>query len=129
MDAGTLATLKVFEGLPDDELTELAGGFKEVSLPAGEVLARAGDYGYHFFGILDGVVGVTVDGAHAAVLEAGDTFGEISLVSEEGRRTATAVATSDVRLASLMAWDFRELESRCPAAWERIQQARVERAG
>lgn len=119
LDAATLRTLRIFEQAPEDQLEGLAAAFEEVTLPAGEVIARAGDFGYRFFGILEGVAGVTRDKQHVAVLQTGDSFGELALVGDE-RRTATVVATSDMRVASLMAWEFREIEERYPEIWAQI---------
>jgi CRP-like cAMP-binding protein len=64
---------------------------------------------------------------HVAELGPGDFFGEVGMLGEGERRTATVVATSPMRLITLDRWDLRRLEKSIPSAVERIRAAAAER--
>ena len=63
-------------------------------------------------------------------VSAGDSFGETALI-DEGPRSATIVAATDLRCLALSAWDFRPfVEEHPPVAWallralvQRLRQA------
>lgn len=67
-------------------------------LDAGELLVRQGHPGDKLFLLLDGVVGVDVDGTTLAEIGPGAILGERALL-EGGRRTATITAVTPVRVA------------------------------
>ena len=58
----------------------------------------------------------------------GDVFGEIAVMSS-GRRTASVVATSDMRLIALFKRDVWELERSAPDAAERLRTLVAEHRG
>jgi Cyclic nucleotide-binding domain len=66
--------------------------------PAGAVLTEQGAAGDEIYLLLDGVVAVEVDGRRLAEVGPGAVFGERAVL-EGGRRTATVVATTPVRVA------------------------------
>jgi hypothetical protein len=68
------------------------------SVPAGAVLVEQGQPGTHLYLLLDGVMGVEVDGEQVAEVGPGAVIGERSVV-EAGRRTATVRAVTDCRVA------------------------------
>ena len=82
-------------------------------MDAGTELTREGDFGHGFFAIEDGTADVVRDGALVAQLGPGDVFGEIALVAS-GRRTASVVATSPMRLITLFKRDLWALEEQMP---------------
>jgi CRP/FNR family transcriptional regulator len=54
-------------------------------------------------------------------LGAGDSFGEMALI-DEGPRTATVVAATDLRCLALSPWDFRPFVEEHPkVAWSMLQ--------
>jgi CRP/FNR family cyclic AMP-dependent transcriptional regulator len=126
MEPSRLRDIGLFAELDDDALEEIAPKFQEVFVGPTASLAKAGEFGYHFFVVEEGTADVFVDGDLVATLGPGDFFGEIAL--EEGeRRTADVVATSQMQLLSMLIWDFRELHDAHPSIGERIDAAREER--
>ena len=96
-----LKNAKLFEGLPAKELKALGNEFKTVAKPAGSQLVVTGDSGVGFMIILDGTVEVTTMDGRKRTLGPGDSYGEMALLNE-GARSATIVAKSDVQLAGLV---------------------------
>jgi CRP-like cAMP-binding protein len=114
VDASRIAAFEPFAGLPPEELDELAGVMSEVEVEAGAPVVTHGDFGYVLYAIEAGEADVIVDGeVTGRTLGPGDTFGEIALLVT-GRRTATIVARTDMRVLSLFDQDFRRLRDRVP---------------
>jgi CRP/FNR family cyclic AMP-dependent transcriptional regulator len=103
-----LEMVPLFSTCSRRELNVIARAAKEVSHPAGTVIAREGEFGIGLFLILEGLCLVTVGGRERARLGPGDFFGEIALI-DGGPRTATVTALTDVRLLGLTEWVFRGL--------------------
>jgi CRP-like cAMP-binding protein len=114
VDPSRIAAFDLFADLPPAELDELATVMTEVEVDAGASIVTHGDFGYVLYAIeageADVVIGEEVTGR---TLGPGDTFGEIALLVT-GRRTATIVARTDMRLLSLFDRDFRRLRDRVP---------------
>jgi len=114
VDPSRIAAFELFADLPPAELDELATVMTEVAVDAGASVVTHGDFGYVLYAIeageADVVIGEEVTGR---TLGPGDTFGEIALLVT-GRRTATIVARTDMRLLSLFDRDFRRLRDRVP---------------
>jgi CRP-like cAMP-binding protein len=109
-----IAAFDLFDDLPPAELDELATVMTEVDAEAGTTIVTCGDFGYVLYAIESGEADVVVDGeVTGRTLGPGDTFGEIALLVT-GRRTATIVARTDMRLLSLFDRDFRRLQGRVP---------------
>jgi CRP-like cAMP-binding protein len=116
-----LATVKLFKGLPDKELRSIANEMKEVEHAEGHQLATAGQSGVGFAVILEGEAEVrTVDG-RARRLGPGESFGEMALLDAEAR-SADIVAASDLRLAMLAEWGFKEFLASHPEVSFRLLQ-------
>jgi CRP/FNR family cyclic AMP-dependent transcriptional regulator len=126
MDVSRLRNIKLFQQFSEDELHEVSPFADEVSVPAGKVLVREGDYSYEFMAIEEGTAEVTRDGEHVADLGPGDFFGEIGLL-ERSLRTATVTAKTPMRLITLNGWDMRRVEKAMPEAIERLRQTIEER--
>ena len=103
-----LRQVALFAGLDDDELAQVALLFKERHFSAGETVVKAGADGAAFFLIESGEATVVVGGVERTSLGPGDHFGEIALI-DEGVRSATVTATSDLVCYGLTLWEFRPL--------------------
>jgi CRP/FNR family transcriptional regulator, cyclic AMP receptor protein len=103
-----LRRVPLFADLDDAELAQVALLFKERHFAAGETVVKEGSDGAAFFLIESGDATVTVRGATRASLGPGDHFGEIALI-DEGVRSATIAATTDLVCYGLTLWEFRPL--------------------
>ena len=126
MDATRLKSIPLFEEVGDEELAQIAPFAQEVSVEAGKVLVREGDFSYEFMAIEEGIAEVTRGGEHVADLGPGDFFGEMGLL-EKTLRNATVTAKSPMRLLTLTGWDLRRVERTAPQAIERVRAVLEER--
>ena len=126
MDATRLKSIPLFEEVGDEELAQIAPFAQEVSVEAGKVLVREGDFSYEFMAIEDGTAEVTRGGEHVADLGPGNFFGEMGLL-EKTLRNATVTAKSPMRLVTLTGWDLRRVERAAPQAIERVRAVLEER--
>jgi CRP-like cAMP-binding protein len=126
MEATRLAAVPLFADLGEGELAAIAGAASEVDVAEGDLLATEGDFGYAMYAIESGTADVRADGAHLRTLGPGDVFGEIGVLAS-GRRTATVVATSPMRLIALFKRDVWALEKQSPAVIERLRALIAER--
>jgi CRP/FNR family cyclic AMP-dependent transcriptional regulator len=117
-----LKQIPLFEGLPRDELGRIARSFKERRFSAGDTVTAEGAGGVGFFVIGEGTAKVDVHGEERGRLGAGDYFGELALIDDQARRTATIVADSDLTCYGLTSWEFRPLvETNAAIAWKLLQ--------
>jgi len=124
-----LARAPLFGELSRNELGELAKASEDLEVEEGKALTREGDLGREFFVIVEGDVSVTKDGAEIRRLAPGDFFGEIALVYESPRRTATVTAVSPLRFFVLTRQSFRSLLEKQPEIEEKVMAALEERLG
>ena len=97
---------------------------------AGEAVFRQGEVGVGMYIITKGRIEISVADPTApndltrdifiTQLLAGDFFGELSLVEENGRRTATAVARDETTLIGFFRPDLLEILSRRPATGTKV---------
>ena len=87
-----LAQIPLFEGLSHGELERIGRSFKERRFSAGDTVAAEGAGGVGFFVIGEGTASVDVHGEQRGRLGPGDYFGEIALIDDQARRTATITA-------------------------------------
>jgi CRP/FNR family cyclic AMP-dependent transcriptional regulator len=84
-------------------------------------VATEGEGAAGFFVIESGEAVVTVQGEERGRLGPGDYFGDIALI-DEGARSATVQAESDLHCYGLTFWDFRPLvEMDARVAWPLLQ--------
>ena len=113
--------MPLFADLERRELQSLASSFKERTFSAGQTVATEGSGGVGFFVIEDGQAKVTRGGQEVATLGPGDYFGEIALI-DEGARTASISAETDLHCYGLTSWEFRPLvEMNAGIAWKLLQ--------
>jgi CRP-like cAMP-binding protein len=110
----------VFSGLPEAELAAIADAASEFEVGQGEEVATEGDFGHAMYAIESGTAEVRLDGKPPRTLGPGDVFGEIAAIAS-GRRTASVVATSPMRLIALFKRDLWALERSAPEATERLR--------
>jgi CRP/FNR family cyclic AMP-dependent transcriptional regulator len=127
--ATALGNAPLFKNLARGELVALAKVTEDMEVDDGRVLAREGDIGREFFVLVDGDVVVTKEGEEVNRLGPGDFFGEIALIWESPRRTATVTATGPVRFFVLTRQSFRGLIDHHPDIEEKVLGAIEERVG
>lgn len=122
-----LAKAPLFAALSRQELGDLAKATEDLEVDEGKALTREGDLGREFFVIVEGDVSVTQDGKEIRRLGAGDFFGEIALIYDNARRTATVRAASPLRFFVLTRQSFRSLLEHQPEIEEKVMAALEER--
>ena len=111
----------LFADLNKREAGQVARLFKERRFSEGETVVREGSGGAAFFMIVSGEATVTVGGNERPPLGPGDYFGEISLI-DEGARSATITAATDLVCYGLTYWDFRPLvQENAAIGWKLLQ--------
>jgi CRP-like cAMP-binding protein len=126
-DPDRLAAIPLLSELSSSELQQVARWTEVRHADAGDRLVGEGAAGYSFFVIEDGHAAVTSEGNDLGTLGEGDFFGEIAILGEGGRRTATVTATSPVTYLAIFGSDSRQLERELPSAAARIRQAMAQR--
>lgn len=117
-----LRNVSLLASVEDKELRKLAGQLKERSYPAGQTIVSEGKGGIGFFLMLQGTASVRIRGDERGRLSPGDTFGELALLDLSADRVATIVAETDVRCASMTAWEFKPFVIGHPeVAWVMLQ--------
>ena len=116
-----LQHVPLFADLDQRELRSLASSFQERVFEAGSTVVDEGSGGVGFFIIDEGDATVTVGGEERAKLGPGQYFGELALI-DEGTRTATITADTDLKCYGLTSWEFRPLvETNSQIAWKLLQ--------
>jgi CRP-like cAMP-binding protein len=116
-----LRRVPLFAELSNRDLERLAQTFKERRFPAGETIASEGKGGVGFFVIGEGNVNYSVKGEEVGSGGPGEYFGEIALI-DDGGRSATVTAATDVTAYGLTSWEFRPLvEENASIAWQLLQ--------
>ncbi len=110
--AEALARTPLFSTLSRRDLLALAKCTEDLEVDEGKVLAREGEIGHEFFVIVQGEVSVSKGGRQVRTLGPGDFFGEIALVWDSPRRTATVTATTPLRFFVLTRQSFKSLVER-----------------
>jgi CRP-like cAMP-binding protein len=122
VDTERVAAVTIFAGLPEAELAAIAEAAFDVEIAAGQELATEGDLGHALFAIETGTADVTKNGATLRKIGPGDVLGEVAVLSG-GRRTASVVATSPMRLIGLFKRDVWALDRTAPAGAARLRAA------
>jgi CRP/FNR family cyclic AMP-dependent transcriptional regulator len=116
-----LQRVPLFADFERGDLKRLARSFKERTFSAGSTVSVEGKSGAGFFVIESGEATVTVRDTERAKLGPGDYFGEIALI-DDGARSATVTADSELHCYGLTSWEFRPLvESNASIAWRLLE--------
>ena len=124
VEPARLSAVPLFSELAADVLTDLSAAFESQLFSAGEVIFAEGESGDAFYVIARGVVDVvhTSDTGleeSVAVLEDGDFFGEMALLSHT-RRNATVRSRGSTTLLRLDRRSFADLLAVSPEARDAI---------
>ena len=116
-----LQRVPLFEDFERGDLDRLSRSFKQRIFDAGSTVADEGRTGAGFFVIESGEATVSVRGSERAKLGPGDYFGEIALI-DDGARSASITADSELRCYGLTSWEFRPLvEGNASIAWKLLE--------
>jgi CRP-like cAMP-binding protein len=95
-----LGASKLFVAFTPDQVHELARSSTKAREPKGTIFSREGERGDELVVLLEGNVEVRRGDRVLAQLGPGEHFGEVALLDESARRSATVVAISPVVVAS-----------------------------
>jgi serine phosphatase RsbU (regulator of sigma subunit) len=117
---GLLRRVPLFAELPGQELQRLAASLRLLQAPAGSLLFAEGDAGDRLYIVVEGEIAIikslgTIDERLVHLRGAGEFIGEMSLLTGDGERTASARAASAVELLELTSEDFEQLMATRPA--------------
>lgn len=118
-----LAEVQLFSECSRGELSRIAALTAEIEVPEGRVLMRQGDAGSEAFVILEGRARATIRGKGSATLGPGSCFGEMALLEDRGRRSATVTAETDIRLLVLSSREFSTLIEDVPDVARKVLAA------
>ncbi len=130
-----LLRIKAFHKIPPANIQGIFMRLQQIDVKAGEMVIRQGEEGDYFYVVTLGRCVVTretplsKEGTRLAELEAGDTFGEESLISG-ARRNATVSMATDGTLMRLGKEDFHTLLKEPMLDWvDKDEAARIVAAG
>jgi small-conductance mechanosensitive channel/CRP-like cAMP-binding protein len=111
----------LFASLTADQRATIAAQVTLLEFGDGETIVREGDPGQSMYVVGSGAVTVRLEASHAviATIEQGGYFGEMSLLTGQPR-TASVVASGDVRLLEIDASVFRQLADASANAVEQV---------
>jgi len=116
-----LQQIPLFADFDRGELERISRTFKDRTFDAGSTVVGEGKTGAGFFVIESGEATVSRRGEERGKLGPGDYFGEIALI-DDGARSATVTADSELRCYGLTSWEFRPLvESNASIAWKLLE--------
>ena len=102
----------------------------EVEIEAGARVITYDDFGHFIYFVEQGEADVLTDDGQLSqhALGPGDVFGELAVLLTE-QRTATVVARTPMRLASLFDPDFQQIRARVPEFERSVRRSASERLG
>jgi ATP-binding cassette subfamily B protein len=123
VDARWLSEMPLFQDVDPSTLTELATLFAAEQIPEDRDIICEGDPGDRFYIIVRGKVEVLKAKKRAAILQDGDYFGEIALLSDQPRNATVRSLTPCVCLI-LQRDHFRAMLDRSAPLRERMEQVK-----
>ena len=122
-----LAASALFSALASEQVHELARAATRVHEPKGMVFSKEGERGDELVVLLEGSVEVRRDGTTLAALGPGDHFGEMALLDDTARRSATVVAVTPVVVAYVSRHHFDRLLAENPSVRDAVVRVLRER--
>jgi CRP-like cAMP-binding protein len=120
VEIARLRSIRLFSDLSDQDLAAIAAVAGEREAAPGTVLVAEGDDGHSFFAVEQGDAEVRRGEAVIGSIGPGDVFGEVALLSA-GKRMASVVALSHMRLITLFQRDLWQIEESIPAVAEGLR--------
>ena len=121
-----IGNVRLFSNCNKRELARIASLVEEVDAPKGKVIVRQGDPGRECFVVADGKARATIRGKGSVALGPGSFFGEMSLL-DQGPRSATVTAETDMHLLVLGSREFSSLVDEVPTVALRMMRGLAER--
>ncbi len=122
-----LASARLFAALTPEQVHDVARAAIRVHEPKGMVFSKEGERGDELAVVLEGSVEVRRDGAVLAQLGPGEHFGEIALLDDDARRSATVVAVTPVVVAYVSRHHFDALLAENPSVRDEVARVLRER--
>jgi len=119
-----LPSFPIFEILPRGHFHTVVSRMKHLKLEAGEVIVQQGDRGTSLFAIIAGQALVYLEGNREqplATLQAGEVFGEMSLVLDQ-KRAATVESISEIELFEMDRDLFHEVLGEHPEVGDMVSR-------
>ena len=127
LSADEICRIPLFAGLSAELVEWVASRFETREVDPGTLIASEAASGYTFFVIVDGTATVHHGDEMLATLGPGDFFGEGALLGSNGRRNASVVASSPMRLGAMFGTEFRVLEKELPEVAARVRETMAAR--
>jgi CRP/FNR family transcriptional regulator, cyclic AMP receptor protein len=121
-----LRGVSLFSACSGRELNRIASLADEIDVPPGRTLVRQGEPGREFFVIVEGKAKVSPRGKRALSLGPGSGFGELALL-DQGPRSATVTAETDMHLLVLDSRSFFSLIEEVPSVAGKVFRAMAQR--
>jgi CRP-like cAMP-binding protein len=126
-----LSDLELFADCTKDELRKIRSLTTYIRVPKDQVLMREGNPAHEFFIIDSGTARVSrvTDEGEATVADvgSGEFLGEMALLNGS-RRTATAIAATDLGVLVSSASEFRSILHIAPSVADKVVQTSIDRA-
>src|SRR5436190_3861819 len=122
-----ISQVPLFANLPAHEHAYLAATLRQVTYPSGALLFREGDFGEHFYIVLEGQLEIikAIGTANELMLDArgsGEFVGEMSMFNRDNVRTATVRTRGLTQLLKMHHGEFDALMHRHPdLAYEMVR--------
>jgi CRP-like cAMP-binding protein len=123
-----LATSRLFSALSAEQIHELARTATRTHEPKGFAFSREGERGDELVVLLEGTVEVRRGDSVLAQLGPGDHFGEMALLDDAARRSATVVAMTPVIVAYVSRHHFDALLADNPSVRDAVVEALRDRS-
>jgi CRP-like cAMP-binding protein len=127
VEAEALAAVPFFAALSQEALQRVAPYAERIEVPAGTRLAGQERPGFLFFVIEAGKATVSQDARQLGTLADGDFFGELAILRTGGERTASVLATTQMRLITVTETGFGQLVETDPRAAQACEAAIAQR--
>ena len=127
-DAATLAKNELLARLAGPERATFTETLDQVAVTRGTELLHEGDPGEYMYFVLEGSLFVRRGGVEIRKIGPGDHFGEMALIDDSARRSATVVAVTPVQVAYIARHHFDALLAANPSVREGVQRTLRERS-